>query len=188
MVFDTLIDVLKYKPTPTKDAAIQQKSLDGTIVKIGKNVKLSYQNALRLPSYRGKTSDGELPSVTPIVSSPLRRRKGDTSPDHIIVDGADGLELITESSATPRKGRKLKVRRTIQSAIEEDDGFPTIHRKSDAVAVSAGSIGNWPQSAPPTGRSYSSDNKIGPPPNSWDGVVYIHTKLYDSRKANSSSS
>ena len=28
------------------------------------------------------------------------------------------------------------------------------------------------------------DSKLGPPPTSWDGVIYIHTKLYDSRKAN----
>ena len=92
MVFDTLIDVLKYKTTPTIDAALQQRSLDGTIIKIGKNIKLSFQNALRLPSYTAKSADGASPSVTPIVSSPLQWRKGDTSTNHPIVDGADAIE------------------------------------------------------------------------------------------------
>ena len=71
MVFDTLIDVLKHKTMPTKDVDIQQRSLDGTINKIGKNFKLSFQNTLRLLSYRAKSADGETLSVAPVVSSPL---------------------------------------------------------------------------------------------------------------------
>ena len=54
--------------TPTTDAAIQQRSLNGTIVKIGKNLKLSFQNALRLPSYMAKSANGETTSVAPDVS------------------------------------------------------------------------------------------------------------------------
>ena len=142
--------------TPTTDASLQQRSLDGIIIIIGKNIKLSVQNALRLLSYTAKSADGASPSVTPIVSLPLRWRKGDKSTNHTIVDGANAIELITDTSATLQRGRKLKVPRTIQSANknEDDDKLPSVHRTSDAAKLSAGSIGNWPQSVPPSGGLY----------------------------------
>ena len=151
VVFDTIIDALKYNTTPTKDAAIQQRSLDGTIIKIGKNLMLSFQNALRLSSYRAKSANGEFPSVTRIVSSPLWWWKGDTSSDHIIIDGANGIEPAADTSATSQRGRKLKVLHTIQSEIKDDAELPSIRCTSDAATVSAGSIGKWLQSLPPPG-------------------------------------
>ena len=133
MAFDNLLKVLAYEKETVSDEATQKKVLHGTVTRIGQHIKLSFRNMFRPSNSLSAAPAVPLP-VTPAVPSPVRRRKGINSADHSTLDAASNNHY-NNTVATPRRGDKLKVRRTTRSDADVYGDIPSVHRTASAQMV-----------------------------------------------------